>query len=221
MSDASTHLTQAIEYAALWLEQRQGVTIKSIAQVVREYRDELTNIVYDVFNGRSDATDMRRAHKALLKSHAEPVYIEGMNEGGLKEEDFDEDDLAQIEEDVGDWLGKQIDEVNGFAKDTAAAAKDKDLRHAILDRLEMWVDSLRTLGDMGKAYALKSEKGEWRYGDTEHCDTCLKLNGKVHRVSWFLDRGYIPGENGSETLDCKGFKCQCGIYSVKNGKRIL
>jgi hypothetical protein len=75
----------------------------------------------------------------------------------------------------------------------------------------MWVDSLRTLGELGRAYARQNEKVQWTLGDTEvHCETCLRLSHmKPHRVSWFTNRGYIPRQNGSAMLDCGGWQCDC------------
>lgn len=209
--EARRIVANAISIAAEWLQAQET---KSIGQIVKRYDDQLTNLVYDVFNGNSDPVDFRRAHKALLREVAPDVYLEGMREGGIDEPD--DEDTAQMSEAVDDWLGAQLSFVNDFAKAIGEARKDKEQRDSILARVDQWVDSLRTLGDLGKAYALKNEKGSWVMGDTEHCDTCLRLSKmKPHRLSWFVDRGYIPRENGSDTLDCHGFNCQCEIQNAK------
>ena len=208
---ARQELAAAIRTAAEWLRE-----VKTIGQIVKSYGDQLANLVYDVFNGNSDPVDFRRAHKALLREDAPKVYREGLREGGITEEDIDDEDTAAMNEAVDDWLGSQVTFVNDFAKAIGSARKDKEQRPAILDRVEQWIDSLRTLGDLGKAYAIRNEKGRWVMGDTEHCETCLKLSRmKPHRLRWYTDRGYIPGENGSETLDCKGFNCMCSIQNAK------
>lgn len=213
-------LDDVIGLAAEWLAAHEGVTIKTIGQVVTKYDDQLTNAVYDVWNGNSSAIDLRRAHKAMLKDFAPQVYEEGMREGGIDE--IDDEDQADMDEAVNDWLGCQFEHINQFAKDVEAAKSDKDGRAPILDRVAMWVDSLRSLGDLGKAYALKNERGQWILGETEqHCNTCLKLSQmKPHRLSWFTDRGYIPRQNGSDTLDCGGWLCDCSIVN-KKGDQLL
>lgn len=220
MIDERARLLDAIELAAAWLDEQ--VTLKTIGQVVAQYDDQLTNAVYDVWNGHSSAVDLRRAHKAMLKQFAPLIYFEGMREGGIKEDEIDEEDQAAADEAVSDWLSKQVEFVNAFAKDVEAVRGNKDERPKILDRVGMWVDSLRSLGDLGKAYALKNERGQWTLGETEqHCDTCLKLSKmKPHRVSWFVERGYIPRQNGSDTLDCGGWKCDCSVVG-KNGNQLL
>jgi hypothetical protein len=211
--EARQSLAAAISTAAEWLQARE---VKTISQIVKRYGDQLSNAVYDVFNGGSDPVDFRRAHKALLRESAPDVYLEGMREGGIAEEDLDDEDRAAMSEAVGDWLGSQLSFVNDFAKAIGEARKDKEQRDSILARVDQWIDSLRTLGDLGKAYATQNEKGSWIMGNTEHCDTCLKLSKmKPHRLKWFIDRGYIPRENGSDTLDCHGFNCQCEIQNAK------
>jgi hypothetical protein len=223
MTDVARHsLATAIAHAADYLAARYDVAeIKTIGQITKRYGDQLSNLVYDIFNGNSDPIDFRRAHKALLREVAPSMYLEGLNEGGIKEADIDEDDQAAMDETVNDWLGAQLSFVNDFAKAIGDAKKDKTQRPAILDRVAQWVDSLRTLGDLGRAYATRNEKGRWVLGDTEHCDTCLRLSKMApKRLSWFTDRGYIPRENGSETLDCHGFNCQCEIQNAK-GKVLL
>lgn len=210
-------LTDAIGLAAEWLASQSA--FKTIGQVVTRYDDRLTNAVYDVWNSHSSAVDLRRAHKALLKQFAPMIYEEGMREGGIDE--IDDEDQAAMDEAVGDWLSSQVEFVNSFAKDVDAARANKDERPKVVDRVALWVDSLRSLGDLGKAYALKNEKGTWIMGDTEHCDTCLKLSKmKSHRVSWFVERGYIPRQNGSDTLECGGWKCDCSIVN-KRGEQLL
>lgn len=204
--------------AAQWATKdadRPLIGLKTIGQVVTQYTDELTNAVYDVWNGHSDPIDLRRAHKAMLRSYAPQAYAEGMREGGVDE--IDEEDQAALDEAVSDWLATQLPHVNDFAAAVGAAHKDKTQRPAIIDRVSMWADSLRSLGDMGRAYALANEKVQWTLGATEeHCTTCLYLAGlKPHRISWFIDRGYIPRQNGNEHLECGGWQCDC---SGKNKK---
>jgi hypothetical protein len=220
---AVIELRALLDEAETLIDQRLAalmVATKTISQVVSDYTDQLTNAVYDVWNGHSDAIDFRRAHKAMLREYAPRAFIEGMREGGTFE--IDEEDRSEMEEQVSDWLATQLTHVNDFSKAVGEARKSKDQRPAILERVSMWADSLRSLGDMGRAYALANEKVQWTLGETEeHCDTCLRLSRmKPHRVSWFTSRGYIPRQNGSTTLDCGGWLCDCSGKN-KKGETVL
>lgn len=52
---------------------------------------------------------------------------------------------------------------------------------------------------------------EWRYGDTEHCSDCLRLNGQRHTYSAWRDAGWLPKR---KNLECKGYNCQCNLIPV-------
>lgn len=240
MTEGGTHLTQAIEAAALWLGEHQSllydgehaqpdlmreyllskkaaVTVKTIGQVVTKYDDQLANAVHDVWNGHSSAIDLRRAHKAMLKDFAPQVYEEGMREGGTDE--LDDEDRSDMDEAIGDWLGGQFEHINQFAADVVAVKDADDVkaaRAAILDRVTLWVDSLRELGDLGRAYALKNVKAFWKLGDRQtHTQDCIDLSKlKAHRVSWWTDKGYIPGSD-------RHIGCGCSLRNAKTDEVIM
>jgi hypothetical protein len=198
-------------------------TYKSINEVLRDFEDTLDRWVVDAANGVMGRQELRKEFTDLLQRVGPAVYYEGMVEGGISQplEESDEDDEKQME----DWVDGQSDYVTGFASDAAevheltgdarAAARDE-----MLDRVNIWVQSLNTLGGLGYASAKENAMGTWVLGDTEHCPTCNELADQRHRLKWFVQRGYIPQEPGSDTLDCKGFRCQCYIED-DDGHRLL
>lgn len=187
---------------------------KSINEVVNQYRNTLTNFAYDAMTGRMGVTDTARAMRALIRELADEVYIEGMREGGITtpEEVLDVDDETAIKA----WEGTQTPYVREFAKACAAvkSAPIPDMARAeVLNRIGYWVTALELFGKQGYAAAKKNQMGTWKYGDTEHCDVCRRLNNKRRRLKWFVSNGYIPQQPGSETLDCHGYNCECRIVN--------
>lgn len=191
---------------------------KSVNEVLREYDATLTRFCFDVLNGNTSAVDFRREHKALLRALAPEAYAEGLREGGVSQDEMDDEDRAAI----AAWVSEQVAHVNDFAAWLAAGEprNSEDKRRQLADRVALWVQALENLGGLGRASAQKNMMCEWRVGDAEHCDTCLELNGQRHRLKWFTSKGYIPREVGSSTLDCGGYNCKCGLYS-DSGARIL
>jgi hypothetical protein len=213
MNKEESHLLELIERAEALVDAwRLEVTVKTIAQIVVSYRDQLTNLVYDVFNGNSDPVDFRRAMKALLREDAPQAFEEGMREGGIL--DPDDDDQAAMTEKVNDWLGEQVQYVNDFAKAIGEAAKDKTQRQVILDRVVLWVDAMRNLGELGRAYAMGNVKATWQLGDrATHTSDCIALSKRpAHRVSWWMERGYTPPIH---------LGCGCGLIDDKTGETIM
>ena len=181
--------------------------IKTVGQMVTQYRDQLTNVIYDTLNRHSDAADQRKAHKALLRQFAFKTVMEGIREI-LSNAEIDDEDRESAQDIADEWLLTQLPHVNQFAKDTEAARGDPVAVRGILNRVTLWVDALRNLGALGRAYANNNKKGFWVLGPTEHCGDCLRYSRLgPHRMSFWRARK-LPR---SPALECHGFHCQCDI----------
>jgi hypothetical protein len=215
-------LAQAVQLAAIpALDAAITAEIKSVEDAVAQYEVSFYDWVDQTLRGRMSKVDLARAMRALIRSEARVVYVEGLEEGGVPEEDMSDADETHID----DWIQGQLAHVAQFAADVVAASKLKgDQRtaaeNAIARRVDEWVAAFRALGTMALMSAKGDQMATWRYGETDHCETCQGLHGKRRRLSWFLDNGYIPREPGSATLDCHGFFCQCGLYDDK-GRQLV
>ncbi len=47
-----------------------------------------------------------------------------------------------------------------------------------------------------------------------NCSSCLKLDGKVKRASWWTENNVLPRVPGAPWLACKGWRCQCGLFTT-------
>jgi len=191
-------------------------TIKSVTGYVDRYEVDLTTLITDAINRDISPADMGRGMKDLIGEYAEDTYTEAYRDAGNDAPELDDKDWDNIE----DWQAEQRGAVAGFVGAMKAALKLKGdegiaATNAMLARSDLWVSALRTLAGKATARELADVMVTWKYGDTEHCRTCLSLNGKRKRLSWFVDNGYIPQENDSETLDCGGWRCQCELVNDK------
>ena len=192
--------------------------VKDIASVALNYRNQLRLAVADVYQRRSTRVGLQDAMGALIETFAPRVFAEGMQEGGADPDEMEDEERDALQA----WIDNQLTYVPAFTEAVDNAETDQ-AQESILNRLDLWSGALRNLGDMGKAFALKNRTGQWRLGGTiEHCSTCTRLsNGRPRRVSWYIHNGYIPRQVGSETLECKGFQCLCGVYDPKTDERLL
>lgn len=78
-------------------------------------------------------------------------------------------------------------------------------------RLQLWYARWGAVVEMGKAYACSDQKMEWMLGQSEHCESCLKLSGKVKRMSYWEKMGILPRVPGATYLKCRGWNCQCSL----------
>ena len=191
---------------------------RSVNEVVTNYRDRLTRWVYEAMTGKMDVTDLRRAHKALIRSTARDAYFEGMREGGVASpaDDATDKDAAAIKE----WVTAQVGHVDGFAQAAVDVFNDESKRPAVLSRVDLWADSVSGLGNTGLLSAKSDRPAVWHLGPTEtHCSECAALDGKRHRVSWFLNKGYLPHTPPNAQLGCDGWG-ECFISDAVTGERI-
>lgn len=197
--------------------------IKSVRGVLGEYEVRFSEAVVAALNGQIDARELSaRLRRAILRN-AEDAYVEGMKEGGIEDAEEQLDD--QDQETITSWIQSQMSYLPNFIESVMQVAalprgQRTEQQRAILQRVDYWVGALRDLAGMGKASAQRNMMVTWRYGDTDHCDTCLRLNGQRHRLRWFVERGYIPQEKGSATLECGGWRCRCELRDDR-GKVVL
>jgi hypothetical protein len=191
-------------------------TVKSRRDVAQEYKGQLYEFTNKAMRGQMSAVDMARAHRELVRTLGPAMYTEALKANGISEEEMDEADRSEID----GWIAGQLPYVRDFANATTQAKTETD-KSAIAGRIDYWVAALNELGQLGIASANKNAMGEWRIGKTEeHCKNCQELHGKKHRVKWYIQKGFIPREPGSETLECGGWACDCSVVA-DNGRRLL
>lgn len=189
------------------------VNLSIVGSVITQYRDVLSNFVYDAMNGRMSAVDFRRAHKALIRAVAPDAFIAGLRDGGAADDDivsFVDDNRAML----ADWITNQVGHTNDFAAACADVQGDKDKRGAILDRTESWVNALRGLADNAAVIA-KGDPALTFNGDDgkENCADCRRYKGKRHRRAWWAKRGLLE-RNGNPNFGCGRWDGGCfhGYY---------
>lgn len=218
--DAKDELRAALKAAIVYVGRVYA--IKSVIGVVDSFEVALTKFCTQAWAGRMDKVDFQRAARALIKQSAPEVYIEGMIEGGMADEAEAREAMTEADNAaIRDYVSSQSKFVNAFAADVLAVREAESkpaAQEMIFSRCKTWAQSLAALGARGHAAADANKMGTWKFGDTDHCATCAKLDGKRHRLSWFVERGYIPREPGSVTLECHGFNCQCKIVDDDGGQ---
>lgn len=194
--------------------------LKKVSGIVGDYEIELSSVVVDYFNGEASLSRVRRVFSSAPRDYARDVYVEGMSEGKLSEEDLDEDDEALISQ----WIETQIDHVDGLVEFVSSVKDVEDAdratrQRAILDRVSLWVKELRDLGGRGRLRAKDGELAIWELGDTEiHCSDCLANSRlKPKRVKWWREERGLPR---SKDLACHGFNCDCTLRNPKTKRQL-
>ena len=217
MIEARARLNEAISAAADWLAEREA---KTINQIVTGYINRLTSLVNAAIRS-GDAVTMRQQHKALIKNVARDVYRDGYREGGLGPKDLEPDERDNYEEAIDDWIASQSEYVNQFAKDAAAAKKDKEARAGVLGRVDQWASSLRNFGEAGRLAALGNIPLTYDGEDgDESCEECQQYKGQRHRRNWWAQRDLLR-RNGNENFTCGRWDNCHHYFKDDNGKLVV
>lgn len=143
--------------------------------------------------------------RSFLKNYGLQAYKDGLQQGGVTVDTLDPEDNL-------DYMGVFLDQsqyINGLADDVY---KSKSVNPANAQtRAYMWGKSLQAFLDGGVGSADKNGMFEWRLGFAEHCKTCLRMDGQIHRFRTYKARGILPR---ASTLACKGFNCKCSLIKT-------
>lgn len=160
-------------------------------------------------NSQSDtsAAVLRALLRNKLRISGLHAYEDGLREGGVNPTDVSPDDRANA---VATWMAAQSPYVDNFVNELKASGLSAP---QVTIRADMWVNkSLRTIYNAGLADANNNQMYQWQLGATEqHCQTCLALNGQVHKMKDYVKAGLLPG---SSALACKGYNCDCHLVPV-------
>ena len=132
------------------------------------------------------------------------AWYAGAAECGIKPDELSDDEKNALHE----MIGQQMQHVYPFADAIIAGNKASGGALApLLSRAEMWSSRYQDAYTRARAMACGNGKAIWIYGDTEHCGTCLKLNGKVKRWSTW----YVTVLPKAPELECHGYRCECRL----------
>jgi hypothetical protein len=145
--------------------------------------------------------------RAAIERAIERAWLEGAQECGIQEDELTVEELTTRDE----FIFTQNDLVTGFIDAIVAQSKANGGQITpLLQRAEMWINQYSSAKQQSEALACANEKREWRIGRTEHCRTCLALNGQVRRLS-FWQNNVLPRSAPNDKLICRGFNCQCEL----------
>jgi hypothetical protein len=130
-----------------------------------------------------------------------------------------------LDEDTAAWARSQLDAQLGYVDQLFEDLKelrksgDFDAGEVATARAAGYASGLDGFYNEAVLRGKKNQMVTWHLGATEkHCKTCASLDGKSHRISWYIDHDYIPRKNGCN-LDCGGYNCDCTLTD-KDGNEV-
>jgi len=173
------------------------------------YETFIRKLASDLWNARIGSG----AFEVLLVSHIQAglrrAWEQGAKQAGLKPDELTKKEI----EAMNDLIMKEIGFVNRFSLFISMNSRARGGSwRAISNRVKLWGRRYNDARNRAKAMASNDPKLEWQVGNVKNsCESCLKLNGKVKRASYWEERGIVPQSPPNENLLCGGYKCGCEL----------
>lgn len=181
--------------------------IEGRSKGIATFRRNTRAAIRGLWTGALNKNQAFDAFVTAIEQAIDLAWIEGAAECGIQPDEFTEAELEARD----DFIFEQTGNLRPFINDIEKQSKKNGGQLTpLLVRNEMWVNQYPSAKQKSETLACKDEKREWRVGRTEHCGTCLALNGIVKRLS-FWNLHVVPREAPNDKLICGGFRCQCRL----------
>lgn len=221
MSDLHTSITKAFEYLSnqsieippdLMIQARlKGIKADIVAgdlsAINKKYHDAVTKSLVSYFDGGSINAPRNQFRQAMVEAFGSSFDLGWTDGGGSLP--WDGEALS--------WFNARLNQEVGFIdmlfQEAKELRKDKEFDYFswITARADGYTNTLKEIYNAARMRATKDQMVTFAGDDgARSCATCQKLQGKRHKLSWFIARNYIPPFGSG--LDCaKGGHCKHGL----------
>jgi hypothetical protein len=220
MSDIYTALNKAFDYLIregteippdIWHKSIAAGIFKADAEdltaVNASYHDAITEALLQYLEGGSVTGPRNQFKKATVEAFGGALDAGWVAGGGELPPDTSTLEWfnARVEAELGyvDLLFQQAKELRG--------SEDFDPLAWVNERADGYTNTLKEIYNNAHLRVMDNVMVTFDGDDgAVSCDTCQKLKGKRHKISWFIARDYVPPHGNG--LDCaKGGHCQHGL----------
>lgn len=140
------------------------------------------------------------------------AFNEGATECGIKPEEF------TVEEQIilGTLIANELPHISDFAAFIMGNSKALGGKLATcMSRAAMWISRYQDVRQRASGLACGDRKKKWVMNPIkEHCPSCVKLDGKVKRNSYWMKQGVLPQNPPNPYLECGGWNCGCSLIDT-------
>jgi len=141
-----------------------------------------------------------------INYHIRQAWAAGSKECGIFPNEYSQPERVALEQ----AINYELQWIDGFAAAIEEGSKANGGKLGpLMARAAIWTGRWEGIRSQAMAMACADKKLKWVYGDTQHCSSCAKLNGKIKRASYWNERGILPRVHGADYLSCNGFRCRC------------
>jgi hypothetical protein len=174
---------------------------KMLVATQSAFKAQFLNLVGEIQTRSLSRAVAAPAFRLVLVEAGSEALLDGLEAGGA-ERQLNDDHRAMI----AIWRAKQRPFIRKFMDEIFSKAMSLAL---LQRRADLWIaNSVNPLYYEGLAYAAANKRYLWVVNVlAEHCKSCLKLNGQIHRMKDYIKAGFLPQ---AKKLICNG-GCKCHL----------
>lgn len=197
-------------YAPIYEKSLDGkIFLKGVDRGKADFARGVRSAIYRLWSDRGDMFDFVDGMSSALRRGLTRAWQAGAAEVGIQPDELTREEIDAL----NTLINEQIYYLIPFGQDIVERNKPSGgLLRNVNRRGEMWINRYEDARNQGKIMAAGNMKMEWVMGPTiEHCQDCLKYNGRVYRASIWNKYNIKPQ---SMNLSCHGFKCLCKFVAT-------
>lgn len=175
-----------------------------LTAINKAYHDAIAGSLITYFEGGSLPASRNAFKRATVEAFGDAFDLGWVLGGGTMPPD-----TSALE-----WFNARVDAELGYIdllfQDAKQLRKEEefDILAWVSARADGYINTLKEIYNNAYLRAMDNKMVTFDGDDGEEsCDTCQKLKGKRHKISWFISHNYIPPFGSG--LDCaKGGHCQ-------------
>lgn len=176
---------------------------------IAEYQKNIRGFMRALWNGSIDFDQFFDLMMSGVRVGLTQVWYAGAEVCGIKPDDLTPAEKSALDAKIANERAHVFDVAEYITQNLKA---DGVKLVVINRRAALWGQRALDVYNTAKAMACGDKKLKWVMDPVkEHCDSCVKLNGKVKRASYWRDHGVLPQNPPNPRLQCRGWKCGCSL----------
>jgi hypothetical protein len=142
---------------------------------------------------------------SAIRRGFESAWTEGSKSCGILATERTQEETKQL----GLMIGDNFQYVAGLADWIYQHSKaNGGSWESVVSRSKAWINRYEEVKNVAMTMACKNRKLAWRLGNAEHCRSCIKLSGRIHRSDLWAAKNLAPRVTNG-LLKCGGYRCAC------------
>jgi hypothetical protein len=176
------------------------------------YGRDLRGIARQLWRGAIDFDQAYGLFVDTIRLGLTKAWNEGANSCGIAPSELSPAERSELASAIAMEQGHIIGLLDFIGQNSK---KNKVKLGVVLARVSLWELRYIDVVNRARLMACGDQRLEWVVGNIKtHCDSCIKLSGKVKRASYWEREGIHPQQPENDKLICKGWNCKCELVAT-------